>query len=293
MSWLDAFFFGYSIQVLGVPFPHENVLNFTGAVVGSDDVANGRTTVNVTGGGGGGGITALTGDVTASGSGSVAATVAGIQGNPVSSTPPIAAQLLLENSGATGSAWTTVSGDSTLSATGAMVNTAVHGATVPAAGSLATGNVLQVSGASALTYGAVNLAGGAGYVTGALPAGNIAPGSSDQLLETNHAGVTAWFSPSGDLTFASNSFSVVSLAGSSGTTVANSSVTQDGQHVYGWDRGEALGQHQRGHLQRLCGLRRYGSSERADGRGAHPRRRWLDGRRYAYHSDSREDADAR
>ena len=232
MSWLDAFFFGYSVQVLGVPFPHENVLNFTGAVVGTDDVANGRTTVNVTGGGGGGGITALTGDVTASGSGSVAATVAGIQGNPVSSTPPIAAQLLVENSGATGSAWTTVSGDSTLSATGAMVNTAVHGATVPAAGSLTTGNVLQVSGASALTYGAVNLAGGAGYVTGALPAGNIAPGSGDQLLETNHAGVTAWFSPGGDLTLASNSFAVVSLAGSSGTTVANSSVTPGTDNTY-------------------------------------------------------------
>lgn len=232
MSWLDAFFFGYSVQVLGVPFPHENVLNFTGAVVGTDDVANGRTTVNVTGGGGGGGITALTGDVTASGSGSVAATVAGLQGNPVSSVPPIAAQLLLENSGATGSAWATVSGDSTLNATGAMVNTAVHGATVPAAGSLTTGNVLQVSGASALTYGAVNLAGGAGYVTGALPAGNIAPGSSDQLLETNHAGATAWFSPGGDLTLASNSFSVVSLAGSSGTTVANSSVTPGTDNTY-------------------------------------------------------------
>ena len=114
MSWLDAFFFGYSVQVLGVPFPHENVLNFTGAVVGTDDVANGRTTVNVTGGGGGGGITALTGDVTASGTGSVAATVAGIQGNPVCPRPHCRAAAHREL-GATGSAWTTVSGDSTLS----------------------------------------------------------------------------------------------------------------------------------------------------------------------------------
>lgn len=48
----------------------------------------------------------------------------------------------------------------------------VNGATVPAAGSLTTGNVLQVSGTSALTYAAVNLAGGANYVTGRLPLAN-------------------------------------------------------------------------------------------------------------------------
>lgn len=48
----------------------------------------------------------------------------------------------------------------------------VNGSTVPAGGALTTGNVLQVSGASALTYAAVNLAGGANYVTGVLPVGN-------------------------------------------------------------------------------------------------------------------------
>lgn len=50
----------------------------------------------------------------------------------------------------------------------------IHGATVPSAGSLVTGNILQVSGASALSYGPLNLAGGANYVTGTLPAGNQA-----------------------------------------------------------------------------------------------------------------------
>lgn len=51
---------------------------------------------------------------------------------------------------------------------------AVNSATVPAGGALTTGNVLQVSGASALSYGAVNLAGGSNYVTGVLPVANVA-----------------------------------------------------------------------------------------------------------------------
>lgn len=50
----------------------------------------------------------------------------------------------------------------------------LNGATVPEAGGLTTGNVLQVSGSAALTYAALNLAGGAGYVTGVLPAANLA-----------------------------------------------------------------------------------------------------------------------
>lgn len=50
----------------------------------------------------------------------------------------------------------------------------LNSATVPAGGALTTGNVLQVSGAAALSYGAVNLAGGANYVTGVLPWANVA-----------------------------------------------------------------------------------------------------------------------
>ena len=50
----------------------------------------------------------------------------------------------------------------------------INGATVPIAGSLVTGNTLGVTGASALGYSALNLAGGTGYVTGTLPAGNQA-----------------------------------------------------------------------------------------------------------------------
>jgi len=58
----------------------------------------------------------------------------------------------------------------------------LDGATVPAAGALTTGNVLQVSGASALTYAPVNLAGGANYVTGDLPFANIAQIADNSIL---------------------------------------------------------------------------------------------------------------
>jgi hypothetical protein len=51
--------------------------------------------------------------------------------------------------------------------------TGINGATVPAAGALTAGNVLKVSGVSALTYGAVNLAGGSNHVSGVLPVANV------------------------------------------------------------------------------------------------------------------------
>jgi hypothetical protein len=63
----------------------------------------------------------------------------------------------------------------------------IHSATVPAAGSLTPGNVLQVSGASALTYGPVNLAGGISAITGQLPTGNQVP----QTVGGDLSGTTA------------------------------------------------------------------------------------------------------
>lgn len=66
----------------------------------------------------------------------------------------------------------------------------INGATVPAAGSLTTGNVLKVSGPSAVSYGAVDLSGGSNHVTGDLPIANLAHGSALQYLRTN-AGATA------------------------------------------------------------------------------------------------------
>ena len=75
--------------------------------------------------------------------------------------------------------WT---GDTTGTGTGssfALTTVKVNGATVPAAGALTTGNAPYVSGASALTYSALNLAGGAGWVTGVLPSANVASHSGD------------------------------------------------------------------------------------------------------------------
>jgi hypothetical protein len=63
----------------------------------------------------------------------------------------------------------------------------INSSTVPAGGSLTTGNVLQVSGSSALTYAAVNLAGGSNYVTGVLPNSNQA----SQTMGGDVSGTTA------------------------------------------------------------------------------------------------------
>jgi hypothetical protein len=73
----------------------------------------------------------------------------------------------------------------------------INGATVPAAGALTTGNVLQVTGTSALGYAAVNLAGGAGYITGNLPVTNIAPAGTNGFVLTTTGGVTGWAAATG------------------------------------------------------------------------------------------------
>ena len=73
----------------------------------------------------------------------------------------------------------------------------INGATVPAAGALTTGNVLQVTGTSALGYAAVNLAGGANFVTGLLPVANIAPAGTNGFVLTTTGGATVWAAASG------------------------------------------------------------------------------------------------
>ena len=142
MSVLDIY---RQVMLAGVIQPLQANLNFaSGFTIVANPTLN-SLDVSVTGGGGG--ISALTGDVTASGSGSVAATVARI-----------------------------------------------NGATVPAAGALTTGNGPYVSGASALTYSALNLAGGSGWVTGLLPVANFAPGTSGQVFVSNATPNAVWTS---------------------------------------------------------------------------------------------------
>jgi hypothetical protein len=72
----------------------------------------------------------------------------------------------------------------------------INGANVPAAGSLTTGNLLQVIGPSTLTYGALNLAGGSNFVSGVLP-------------NTNQQAQTV----GGDLSGTTNAATVAALSG--------------------------------------------------------------------------------
>ena len=102
----------------------------------------------------------------------------------------------------------TFTGDATGTGTTASIALTVakaNGATIPAAGSLTTGNVLKVSGTSALTYGAVNLAGGANHVTGTLPVANGGTGSALSLSSqgyryTDVGNIAAPTGPAGSFT---------------------------------------------------------------------------------------------
>lgn len=107
-----------------------------------------------------------------------------LQGVAVSSTAPSDSYVLTYV--AADSQWEPKPTAPTFSAGGDLSGTAtnqtviaVHGASVPAAGTLTTGNVLQVSGTSTLTYAPINLAGGANYVTGVLPIANLPSLSGD------------------------------------------------------------------------------------------------------------------
>lgn len=101
--------------------------------------------------------------------------------------------------------------------------TRLNGATVPASGTLTTGNVLQVSGSSALTYAALNLAGGAGYVTGLLPWANIATPIASSHYAT--AGVPGAIAIAGDIGGSATTPTVIGLTGTSGVVSFAASAT--------------------------------------------------------------------
>lgn len=113
------------------------------------------------GGGGGGGITALTGDVSAAGTGSVAATVTGINGVALGLTTATAGNLLVGQ----GSTWATkaLSGDCTEASTGAITCTKTSGVSFAASATTDTTNASNISSG---TLAAAR--GGAGTISGAL-----------------------------------------------------------------------------------------------------------------------------
>lgn len=121
----------------------------------------------------------LIGDVNGS---ILANTVTALQHNPVDSTLLGASQdgyvaTWINSSGKiifkpTTTEIVNLSGDVT-GTTAASVVINIHGASVPIAGALTTGNVLQVSGPSSLIYAPINLGGGSNFVTGVLGSGNL------------------------------------------------------------------------------------------------------------------------
>jgi hypothetical protein len=139
--------------------------------------------------------------------------VIGIQGVPVVPGTPNFGQVMMSN----GIAWipTTFSGDiAQISSTqGQLTVININGASVPVSGALITGNVLQVSGAAALSYGPVNLAGGSNYVSGVLPASNL------PLATTSALGIIQL---AGDIGNVATAPQVLSLTGAAGViNVAN------------------------------------------------------------------------
>ena len=114
--------------------------------------------------------------------------VIGIQSVDISATAPSTGQVLTATSPTTAS-WAaapsgfTAGGD--LSGTNTDQNViAIHGASIPIAGALVTGNVLQVNGSSTLSYGPINIGDGTNFVTGILPVANgLARESPESLIK--------------------------------------------------------------------------------------------------------------
>ncbi len=195
----------------------------------------------------------LHGDVDASATDPGALTVNAIQGFGVSTSVPSTGNQLAYSSGlwrpsalnlagganyVTGTLPTanqaaqTLSGDAT-GTTAASTVAKINGATVPAAGALTTGNVLQANGASSTTYGPVNLAGGAGYVTGALPTANqVAQSMGGDVTGTTAANTVVGLTGSGGIV--TMSAGTIKVTGASLTQTDTGAVARDTFELAHW-----------------------------------------------------------
>ena len=151
-------------------------------------------------------------------------TVIGLQGRPISSQTPTTNYVLTWN----GSVWAPAAsatnfivGGNLSGSSGSQTVIAINGATVPASGSLTTGNTLQVNGSNSLTYGPLNLAGGGNYISGVLPSGNQA--SQSLTLTGDVTGVGTTFS---------TSTIVANISGSGGVVTFNATIVGNHSNSY-------------------------------------------------------------
>lgn len=142
-------------------------------------------------------------------------------------------QLTDTNHAGTATEWFTLGGDCGF-ASHNITCTKINGTSVPAGGGLTTGNQLIVSGASAATWSALNLAGGSGYVTGTLPIGNEgAPTGTGVALVSSGA----WTAAAGTVnltssTYASGLTQYDTLVGGSAGAVAQIAPSSTSGYAY-------------------------------------------------------------
>ncbi|MDE2107186.1 MAG: hypothetical protein KGL39_58860, partial [Patescibacteria group bacterium] len=143
----------------------------------------------------GAGITALTGDVTATGPGSAAASVVKINGVALGSTAATSGNLLV----ASGSQWVSVaaSGDVTLASSGAFTVAKINGATLGST-TATSGNILIANGSSqwvsVAMSGDVTIAAGGATVVGTVggaSATNIADAVTKRHAQNTDTGTTS------------------------------------------------------------------------------------------------------
>lgn len=176
MSYLGILLNGYNqVDDNGSELPQRSILNFTGAVVISDNPSTGATDIEIVTGGTSA-ITDLTADVIAFGPGVASATVQAIRGRTVASTLPSDGALLVYDSPT--STWNprAASGDVTLDAAGSFtvvgIQTYPVSTTAPISGDVMAWNTLGYWEPSSAAGGGIS------QLTGDITAG---PGTGSQV----------------------------------------------------------------------------------------------------------------